>query len=325
MQITNNSDISLALAVWLVHDDYDYDADPNYISATSLLKPIRHIVLPRRLPPEARTMDVSDQIKKKLGSALHDSIEKAWTEGYVESLMRLGIAEDVIERVKINPSDKEVRASNSIIPIYLERREKRKLNGKVIGGKFDMVAEGILQDTKSTSVWTWVNERNVDAYQLQMSIYRWLDAGRELRRVTEDYGVVNFIFPDWSAGMVKTPNYPQQQVEKKIVPLLSLHETEAWIASKLLTVTSNLHVPEALLPRCTEEELWMSDPVYKYYGDPTKTTGKSTKNFETLAAATQHKADKGKGVVIPVPGAPKRCAYCDAFSICTQKDEYFND
>lgn len=64
---------------------------------------------------------------------------------------------------------------------------------------------------------------------------------------------------------------------------------------------------------CTDEELWRSDPQYKYYTDPTKTSGRST-NFDNLADAHRHLAEKGgKGVIITKPGEPKACAYCPAF------------
>jgi len=32
----------------------------------------------------------------------------------------------------------------------------------------------------------------------------------------------------------------------------------------------------------------------------------------------------GKGIIITVEGKPKRCEYCDAFAVCTQKDKYFS-
>ena len=50
MIITNNHGISLPLAVWLLHDDYDYVKDENYISATSLLKSTKQIILSKRIP-----------------------------------------------------------------------------------------------------------------------------------------------------------------------------------------------------------------------------------------------------------------------------------
>ena len=54
--------------------------------------------------------------------------------------------------------------------------------------------------------------------------------------------------------------------------------------------------------------------------------GRSTKNFDSMAEAKAHLSEKGhKGVIKIIPGEVKRCGYCAAYDICTQKDEYFHD
>jgi hypothetical protein len=103
---------------------------------------------------------------------------------------------------------------------------------------------------------------------------------------------------------------------------MSIQETEAWVRWKLTQVMKYMDAPQEQIPECTDEELWRSDPQYKYYSDPTKTSGRSTRNFETLAEANQFRAEKGKGVVITVPGEVKRCSYCDAYDACSQKNRY---
>jgi hypothetical protein len=289
------------------------------------MKPLRHIVLAPRVDRDNLPADVADFIPSVLGSSLHDSIEKAWVKGYAKSLKLLGYPNDLIEQVRINPTDDEVRGSNLITPIYLEQRMFRNYRGYNIGGKFDMVTDGIIQDTKSTSAFTWVHGGRDDDYKLQMSIYRWLDAAQPLPKITEDYGRINFIFTDWQNFTAKTnPKYPQKRVEYKEIPLMSLAETEAWVLNKLNQIQKYKDVPENLVPECSEEDLWRSDPVFKYFSDPAKTSGRSTKNFDSLREAHAFKSEKGKGVVITVPSEPKRCGYCDAFSICTQKDKYFS-
>src|SRR5690349_11985097 len=75
MRVGNQLGISLPLAVWLLHDEYDYIDRQNYISATGLMKPLRQIVLPKRIPPDQLMPDVSEFIARKLGHAIHDSIE----------------------------------------------------------------------------------------------------------------------------------------------------------------------------------------------------------------------------------------------------------
>jgi hypothetical protein len=161
-----------------------------------------------------------------------------------------------------------------------------------------------------------------------MSIYRWLDAGRELRRITEDYGKINFIFTDWSKAMARSnaaSGYPDSRVKTKDIALASIQETDNWITNKLRLVSQHMDTPDAELPECTDEELWRSPPVHKYFSDPTKAGPgqRSSKNFDDLMEARAHLASKGgKGAIWTQPGEVKACGYCPAFDGCTQKDRY---
>lgn len=254
--ITNDANISLALAVWLLHDEYDYIDEENYISVTSLMKPLRQIVLPNRVPAEKRILDVQDFIASALGKSIHDSIEKAWTKNPEHKLKTLGIPDHIIERVKVNPTLEEVRASNEIIAIYLEQRAIRNFQGYQIGGKFDMVAEGVVQDNKSTSAFAWAAGTRDDDHILQLSLYRWIDAQQEHRKITEDFGMINYIFTDWSKMMARqNPKYPQKRVESKRLELLSIDETDRWVTNKLAEIQKYKEMPENQIPHCTDEEL----------------------------------------------------------------------
>lgn len=326
MIITNKSGISLPLAVWLINDDYDYVRGVNkYISATTLMKPIRQIILPKRLPPELVETDVEDFIARGLGKAIHDSMEKAWVKNYRRNLELLGYPDAVIDRVRINPTDDELKTVEGILPIFLEQRLFRQFEGYTIGGKFDLVTEGIVQDNKSTSAYSWLFGGKDDDYRLQMSLYRWLDAGQPVPKITEDFGLINFVFTDWQKMQAKSnPNYPQKRVEQKRIELLSLEATEMWVRGKLMLIESNQETSEEHILECTPDELWQSEPKYKYYADATKTAGKSTKNFDSAMDARAHQASKGgAGVIKTIPGEPKRCGYCEVFPICKQKDRYF--
>lgn len=334
MQFTNLTGISLSLAVWLAHDEYDYINTPNYISVTSLMKPLRHIILPSRIPRNERdTPDVSDNIARALGHSLHDSIEKSWVKGYRKNLAKLGVPEHVINRVLINPTDDEVRTMKDCIPVYLEQRAFRKITiGGVeytIGGKFDLVAEGIVHDNKSTSSFVWTQGTRDDEHSLQGSLYRWIDAIQDLPKITEDFIRINYIFTDWKKSDARqNPKYPQQRVQTKDIELMSEDATTKWVTDKLSQVLKYQNAPEPTVPECTPEEIWQSDPVYKYYNDPAKANdpnSKSTKNFTDAASAKMFAIEKGnKGVIKVVPAEPKRCEqYCDAFTVCTQKNRYF--
>ena len=319
MKITNNQDIDPVLAVWLLHDEYDYDNTPNYISATRLLRPLKHIVMAPRVPNEVKEMDVADLIARSSGSAFHAAIERAWTVGYERSLKLLGYPEAAIKRILINPEPSELKQDS--IPVYIEQRVKREIDGFVIGGKFDMCLEGQLRDNKSTSAYTWLFGGRDDEHKLQGSVYRWLNP----KIVTEDTIRINYIFTDWQKQQAKVnPKYPQKKLETKDIKLMSLKETEEWIRWKLALITKYAKVPESQIPECTDEELWRSAPKHQYFSDPKNQ--KATKNFDDLVAAKTFMMNEkgGKGVVKTTPGEVKRCTYCDIFPICHQKDRYFN-
>lgn len=325
-EIANNTNVSLDVAVWLLHDEYDYINEENYISVTGLMKPIRHIILPPRIPAEQRILDVTDFIPSALGKSIHDSIEKAWTQNPWKKLAKLGLPQKVLDRVKVNPTLEECQAMPDIIAVYVEQRAIRSYKGRKIGGKFDLVTDGIVKDNKSTSAFAWAGGTRDDDHILQLSLYRWIDAGQEHRKITEDFGQINYIFTDWSKMMAKqNPNYPQKRVEEKRLELMSLKETENWIDHKLAEIEKWKDAPEKEIPHCTPEELWQSAPQFKYYSDPLKATdpsARSTKNFDSLAEAQRFMNEKGKGTVVTKPGEAKRCGYCAAFEGCTQKDAY---
>ena len=320
MQISNRTSISLSLAVWLLHDEYDYVNDAGYISATRLMRPLKQIILPNRIPVANRQADVEDYIASALGKSLHDSIEKAWVKGYASSLKMLGYPDSIIQRVMINPTADELAAKTDAIPIYLEQRAVRQLGKYKIGGKFDMVAEGIVHDNKSTSAFSWLHGTRDDEHALQGSIYRWLNPDK----IFEDFIRINYIFTDWQKAAARSnPKYPQSRVQSKDIPLMSEKATEDWILNKIAQFEKYKNLPQRDIPECTDIELWRSEPQFKFYSDPTKTDGRSTKNFDTLLEANQFMYEKGKGIVKTIPGEPKRCNYCDAAPICEQRLKYF--
>tara|TARA_B110000908_G_scaffold9521_1_gene11557 strand:+ start:1891 stop:2874 length:984 start_codon:yes stop_codon:yes gene_type:complete len=318
-QYLNETGVPLSVAVYLATDHYDYV--PNTISATGLMKPVRQQVLAKRVPKEMGRSDITSFVKSRMGTSIHDGLEKAWSgDNYKQGMAALGYPQKVIDRIVVNPEHDPLPNE---IPVYMEQRMFREFMGTTISGKFDFIAEGRLEDFKSTSTYTWTNNTKTDDYQLQGSIYRWLDQGK---RITEDHIAIQFFFTDFMATRAKSdPKYPSRQVEQLLVPLLSLDDTEDYIRGKLTQLEMYKAQDESEIPQCNDAELWRKAPAFKYYRDPAKRT-RSTKNFETSGEAYDRLVkDGGKGIVVETPGQVIACKFCQAYPVCSQKDIYLAD
>ena len=101
--------------------------------------------------------------------------------------------------------------------------------------------------------------------------------------------------------------------------MMSVPETERWVAARLTLLSQLKDAPEESMPDCSDDDLWRSAPVYKYYGTENPTPGqRSLKNFDDLSEAMKHQAAKGKGVVLKKPGQVSACKFCAALPICQQ-------
>lgn len=288
--------------VWLLTDNYDYNNDPWTISATSLLNSTKQIILGSRTLSKDIEHDVSDFIASRMGTALHDAIERSWSQ-----------REPVLKLLGVDPGK---------LDFVLEERHYRKLGKWTISGKFDGVEDGLVYDYKSTSVWAWIFGSNDEKHRQQLSIYRWLKP--EL--ITNPIGKIHFIFTDWQKSKTTfNKDYPANRIMTRETPLMSLPETEAFISRAINRIEQYKDSSQSDIPDCTDKELWRKPTVYKYYKDPNKRT-RSTKNFDSpLEAHTYKNQQGGTGIVVPVVGEPVRCKYCSAFNICEQRKRYYND
>ena len=315
LEYTNKNNVSLALAVFLMYDDYDYDERSNAISATGLIRPLRQLVLSKQNVALSKTVDIADLVFTRMGSAIHKGCEEAWTDSdnVKKALKVLGASEDAVNNIKINP---KVTAQGEI-PVYVEQRAEKEILNFIISGKYDLVLDGILNDYKSTSVWTYVFDSNADSYVKQGSIYKWLSPDK----ITSDYININYIFTDWSAAKAREKKeYPQQRVLTKKYPLWSVEETENWITNKIETYKALIDTPQEGLPECTNEELWATETKYKHYKDSNSTRATNGGVHNSMDDALKFQAQKGGGIIKTIPGEVKACRYCPVIGICTQAE-----
>ena len=319
-QFTNGQAVPLSIAVFLATDYYDYIDEPNTFSATTLLKPLRQIILGSRLPTEDQAIDLTQLVANRMGVAIHNGVEQAWIQNHSNAMKLLGYPAGLIQRVIVNPPAGTDLTGK--IPVYLEQRAKRSLRigNDVfhITGKFDFVGEGRLEDVKTTSVWTAIRHSNDDYYTWQGSIYRWLNPDL----ITADEMAIQWLFTDWSKSQARSdPKYPKSRHVQRFFLLKGLAETERFLRSKLQEIQQHWNTEELALPPCSDVDLWRSEPIFKYYKNPEKTQ-RSTKNFETYQdAVIRLAADGGGGLIREVPGLVKACHYCPCYLHCTQKDQ----
>lgn len=309
----NVSGVPLSIAVFLATDNYDHDSAT--ISVTTLIKPLRQIILGSRVSNEDASPDLVQMTASRMGTAIHDAIERAWLNNHRVAMQSLNIPDKVIDRVIVNPAPGELRDDH--IPIYLERRSSKQVGKHLVSGKFDFVGDGRLEDFKTTSVFSAISGSNDIKHALQGSLYRWLNQDI----ITNDDMAIQFIFTDWSAARARTEsNYPAQRIQERVHTLMSVAATENYVVRKLELIDTFWDHAEADIPLCTDEDLWRSEPVFKYYKNPLK-TARSTKNFDTKQDAVLRYIEDGSiGVVKEVPGQVTACKYCSAFSVCSQKD-----
>lgn len=303
--ITNTMNIPLPLAVWIAIDNYDYNDDPRVISTTTLLKPIRQIILARQNMDCLKIMDCDNLIAVSMGSALHDSVEQAWKDRSkaVTAMVALGLAQENAEAIYDATS--------------FEKRLTKTIGSWTVSGKYDIVSDGRVCDIKSSSVYGYITGSSDNQYMMQMSIYRWLDPAL----ITDDIGTNLYIFTDWSkAKTLSDPTYPKSRIQSKDHRLKTVTETQRFIEKKLFQIDKYLlETDQDLIPECTPEELWQEKDVFKYYKDPTK-TARATKNYDTYdEAADHHRRDGSVGIIIKHEGKAKACQYCSVANLCAQR------
>lgn len=296
MKLTNRLGLPQYLVDWLENDDYDYDDDPNTISATSLLKPTRQRILTLRHQGEVEA-DVSEFIASRLGNAIHDSIERISTPGV----------------------QKETRVSRYITVNGVEYK---------VTGKYDVLiieddGSVTIRDIKTTSVWGYIYGGKDNDYRNQMSIYRWLLS--EENEVS-DTGYIDFFFTDWQKVKARNEkDYPKHRLHAGYpLKLLEPDVVEGKIRKKLEILQEQEGVSDDDLPRCTPHELWASPDTWAVYKKGNK---RASKVCDSLKQAEDYITTKkmDTGYIQHRPGKVKRCLYCSGLPFCNQATELINN
>jgi hypothetical protein len=312
IKFTNKNNVTFPLACFLAHTDYDLISKPNVISVTSLLKPIRQIILQEQYPNLTTEIDLMGMAPSTMGSAMHMWLEIALNspETRNKALAALGM-ENLQNTLVCNPDPTE-EPDKENITIYTEKRETKEIDNITISGKFDLVLGNQIYDLKTSSVWGKIFNSNIEKYRQQLSIYRWLNP----KLIKNPEGIILYWFTDWSASAAKQKkDYPQLRCESEGLTLMTLNQTEEFIREKLNGIKEFKDKPQSELPLCSTEELWQTQTKYKFYKNPN--AKRATKVFNTAGDAYARQAKDG-GIVREVQGEAKACKWCPVVTICEQ-------
>jgi hypothetical protein len=293
MKFTNRFEVPKYLYQWLCADSYDGHSDPYMLSATSMLKPVRVHWLTLRHGAELEE-DVSDVLSARIGSAIHDSIERVKTENVIKE-------QRAIKKIEVNGQEFS------------------------ISGKFDILededGDGIwtLRDIKTTSVFSYIFGGKDKDYQIQLSIYRWLNHEKYPINSTAN---IDFFFTDWQSSKAKfDENYPPRKLMPGYkIELMSIPDTDKYIRDRVAEFEKYRDVPDNELPLCTKEELWASEDTFAVMKSGNQ---KATKVCSTEVEAQEYIRDHNitKVDIICRPGKAKHCRYCSGFPFCGQGQE----
>lgn len=310
--IVDNHGLHLLAQLFLGDDTYSLkDKADNEYSVTELLQSIRKIILNKRalknqIEPVTELVTL---VSARIGQAVDDALQRVLedAEALKTILGELGYSSGVIERLEVNPEPFTGKG------IYTHQRRNRDIAGISVSGEFDFILNGEIIDLKTTKTYTYINRVTEDKFKWQMSLYAWIFSDM----VQKNTGTLVYLLTDWSPS--NKPDHPPHAAPSARIPLYSTQEVERFIRKKVRELQRYQDTPEKELPYCTEEELWMKEPVFQYFSKEGNT--RASKNFKTLAEAMNHKVEKNAGVVVRKPGKAMACKYCSVYAYCSQKDE----
>lgn len=354
MKLSNTTKLNVIVACAVAHSDYDYNNDPKYISATTLIKSPRRIVMGMWNMKNKEKVDVTKLAPMFLGNSSHTAVQLFWespNEYWRNGLKNLGYSKKYINRIIVNPTKKQlkkfqIKHKGNALVVYIEKRAQARIGKYNLTGKYDYIFDGRVQDLKTASVYKvnkmlqeWymyevlvkdVQDKTINhskyialiydecptifEYLMQGSIYKVLNPDK----IKSKFFLLEVVMKDWFAYMEDMPGYPSKSIMDFELFLFSVKATKKWAKRKLKYVHSIRKAKVEDLPYCTPTELWQGKPIYKYFTNPKNT--KATKVFKHDSHAAYAYLDSKNGVgVIKIIHAPiKACGYCDFSSKCDQ-------
>ena len=254
---------------------------PNTVSATTLLKGAKEIILTRRHWNEM-TDDVADRIWAIWGTAVHSLLEHETPDTFTEEYLSYMVG-DI------------------------------KVTGRI--DCYDM-KHYVVHDYKTASVWK-VMHRDFDDWKKQGLIYTWLLRKNGFKAENVRFTA---LLKDHSKSKARfDANYPQSPVyvygfspspnDMKMI--------DCFIHDKVNEIQYNESLSDDEIAECTAAERWATDDKYAIMKGTNKKATKVCDSMEQAEAYIEANADKDKLKIVKRDAASKKCMeYCPAAKWC---------
>ena len=277
----------------------DYQPKEHQYSVTTILNPVRQVILTRRYNDEIE-QDCSELIWALFGTAFHS----------------------ILENSKENDNQFKEEYLKQDLEIICD-----ELKGYFLSGKADLVdiATKTIIDYKTTSTFK-ILKKDFEDYRLQLLTYAWLfrKLGFEINK-----GQIIALLRDWQKSKAKFDReYPQFQVQKLNFKFTDkdFKDIEEFIKNRFLELKKYEDVPDEELPMCSMEERWNEGNKYIVIKKGNK---RATKIHETLEEAQKHldNLEKDYPNVYEIQeriGEDKKCLeYCSCCKFCPYYQEKY--
>jgi hypothetical protein len=273
MIITNKYNLPKTF-VKILERDYHKAAD---YSASQLTKSPRMVHLENRYYNETIS-DVTDNIWKLFGSAVHNILEKGETE-------------------------------NQLVEEYFTEN----IGNIKLSGTLDLYEDGIIYDYKVTSVWSYIYVGDkIKDFESQLNVYGWL-----LRKKNFDVKALKIIMilRDWQKSKRFSNGYPRNQVQVVDIKLWSMIKAEEYIKERINKYETTKELMDYELPECTDSERWVKPPKFALMK---KNAKRAVRLFDRREDAEKAVTEKLHYVEERKSDQWKRCEYCLVSNYCNQ-------
>ena len=282
MKYTNTEKLPQSVFDAIVANTYDLSKIGDVVSVTALLKAPRVLIMERRHYEELEE-DISENIWRLLGSAVHSVIERSVDNG---------------KRIS-------------------ERRLSLNIRGLEVSGKSDSfeLEDGYLEDFKITSVWSIIFGDHGWEDQLNCYAYLWKKNGFAVNGLR-----VIAILKDWRKNEFRKDtngNYPSIPIVCKDIPLRSEDRQQEFLLNRVDKYLRTKDLPDDKLPPCTPEERWTTDTKWAIYKPNTKTAKKVCNTKEEINFWINSNPAPWAWEIQERIGTDKKCVeYCSVNKYC---------